>query len=650
MVATQEHITAATPHGATVVDGGVTIRFWAPAAEHVYVAFDGKGTYLPDPADELLRNPGTGDWTGFFPGVTAGTKYRYFVVGTGVKPGFKRDPRARELELYGYPDCDAVVVDNDEYPWHDDDFTPPAFSDLIVYQFHVGVYYAVDEQGHDRRPRRPAKLLDAVQRVPYLAELGVTAVQPLPVVEFQGEWSLGYNGTDIFSPEMDYCVDPADLPPYFEHVNELLQARGAAPLRIDQLEGQVNQLKAFVDICHLYGIAVLIDVVYNHAGGGLDPQSLDYVDLPADPGPYNNAYFSYQGWAGGRVFAFHRAEVRRFLIDNAKMFLDEYHADGLRFDEVTVIDAMGGWGFCQEMTAELRAYKPAAVQIAEYWGEFRWLAVQQPPAGMGFDIGYTDGIRDDVRSVLAQAAGGAGAWVDVGRLANGLRRPVNTEFAWQAYNCLENHDLVLDMDDHRAPRIARVSDSANPRSWYARSRSRVATGVLLTAPGVPMLFMGEEFLEDKLWSDSPDRTDHLIWWDGAQGDDPAMADFLRCTRELIHVRRSQPALRAEPITVYPADQANRVLAYQRWVPGSGRDVVVVVSLNESTLWSYQLGFPRPGRWREIFNSDYYDNFPNPWVAGNNGGVTADGAGMHGFGQSATLTIPANSVLIFAVDD
>ena len=76
---------------------------------------------------------------------------------------------------------------------------------------------------------------------------------------------------------------------------------------------------------------MIFDVVYNHAGGGLDPQSIDYIDLPADPGPDNNAYFSADGWAGGRVFAFHRPEVRSFLIDNATMFLDEYHADGLRF-------------------------------------------------------------------------------------------------------------------------------------------------------------------------------------------------------------------------------------------------------------------------------------------------------------------------------
>ncbi|MEU4216516.1 alpha amylase C-terminal domain-containing protein [Actinoplanes sp. NPDC026623] len=646
MPAAQDHINPANPMGADLIGGGVTMRFWAPAAERVHVAFGGIDGYRPDPADELVKDPATGHWTGFFPGIGPGTKYRFLVHGPGGT-SFKRDPRAYELELYGYPDCDALVVDHDAYPWHDADFRTPELADLIVYQFHVGVFHAIDGDGNDRRPKRVAKLLDAVQRVPYLADLGVNAVQPLPVVEFQGAWSLGYNGTDLFSPEMDYCVAPEDLPPYLELLNALLSARGAEPLAEAELAGQVNQLKAFVDICHLYGIAVLIDVVYNHAGGGLDPQSIDYIDLPAEPGPDNNAYFTRDGWAGGRVFDYAGPEVRRYLIDNARMFLEHYHADGLRFDEVSVIDAKGGWFFCQELTAELRRHKPSAVQIAEYWGEQRRLAVQRPPEGMGFDIGYSDGIRDAVRSTLAEAARGAGATVHIGRIGAGLRQA--SEHGWRSYHCLENHDLVLDADDHREPRIARLADAADPRSWYARSRARAATGVLLTAPGVPMLFMGEEFLEDKLWSDSPDRADRLIWWDGAQGADRHMADFLRFTRDLIHLRRRHPALRADPITVWqPAD---RVLAWQRWVPGAGRDVVVVLSLSESTFYdgSLRVGLPLPGRWHEVFNSDAYDNFPNPWVSGNGGAVEASGPGLHGFAQSAGLTVPANGILVLTRD-
>ncbi len=650
MPAPQEHITASTPMGANLTGDGATFRVWAPGAEHVYVALDGAAGYQPRPQDELVKDPATGHWTGFFPDVVDGTKYRLFVVGPGGS-GLKRDPWARELDLEGYPDCDGIVRDPGSYPWHDGGFRPPAFNDLIVYQFHVGTFYARDDQGRDRRPHRVAKFLDALDRVEYLADLGVNALQPLPLVEFQGEWSLGYNGTDLFSPEMDYCVAPADLAPYLQKVNALLAKKGCPPLGPEHLSGQVNQLKAFVDICHLYGLAVLVDVVYNHAGGGFDPQSIDHFDFPAHPDQWNSLYFSGDDWAGGRVFAFQRAEVRAFLIANAKMLLDEYHADGLRFDEVTVIDRKGGWRFCQDLTETLRYQKPAAVLVAEYWGEYRWLATWRPPEGMGFDVGYADGLRDGVRGVVARAAGG-GARIDIGQLQPGLERPPNVAFAWQAYNCLENQDLVLDADgDHRKPRIPRLADSTNPRSWYARSRARVATGLLLTAPGVPMLFMGQELLEDKLWSDNPNRADLLICWDGLEGGDRHVSDFHRFARDLIWLRRRHPALRSDPVTVYPPDEGSRVLAFHRWVSGAGRDVVVVVSLCESTFsdHGYALGFPLPGHWHEVFNSDVYDHFPNPWAQGNPGGVTADGPPMHGMPQSAGITIPANSVLVLARD-
>jgi hypothetical protein len=195
---------------------------------------------------------------------------------------------------------------------------------------------------------------------------------PLPFVEFRTPFSHGYNGTDIFSPEMDYCLGPAELPPYLARVNALLAKKGCAPITVAQLTGQVNQLKAFVDVCHLYGLAVLPDVVYNHAGGELDDQSLDFFNRPANPGEANSIYFSTGREAGGKVFNYREPDVREFLIGNARMFLDEYHVDGFRFDQVTVIDNNGGWYFCQNLTDTLRYHKPSAALIAEYWGEHRW--------------------------------------------------------------------------------------------------------------------------------------------------------------------------------------------------------------------------------------------------------------------------------------
>jgi 1,4-alpha-glucan branching enzyme len=141
---------------------------------------------------------------------------------------------------------------------------------------------------------------------------------PLPFQEYQGENSLGYNGTDLFSPEMDYAVQARDLAPYIARVNRLLAAKGFGPLTAAQLTGQINQFKAFIDVCHLYGIAVIADVVYNHAGGGFDDQSIKFFDRQPYTTDNNSLYFTDQDHAGGRVFAFWKKEVRQFLIVNGK--------------------------------------------------------------------------------------------------------------------------------------------------------------------------------------------------------------------------------------------------------------------------------------------------------------------------------------------
>lgn len=220
--------------------------------------------------------------------------------------------------------------------------------------------------------------------------------------------------------------------------------------------------------------------------------------------------------------------------------------------------------------------------------------------------------------------------------------PPGLDHAWRAVTCVENHDLVLVDRDRRLPVLA---DSSAPRSWYARSRSRVATGLLLTAPGIPQLFMGQEFLESRPWDSNPGGP-NLLDWAALHTGDKVMADHLRFTQELMRLRSIQPALRGDNVHPYHVSDANRVLAFHRWL-SSGADVIVVASLNESTWWNYDLGFPVRGFWREVFNSDVYDNWVNPWVAGNGGGVEAAGSPMHGFATSATVVIPANGIVVFA---
>jgi 1,4-alpha-glucan branching enzyme len=125
-----------------------------------------------------------------------------------------------------------------------------------------------------------------------------------------------------------------------------------------------------------------------------------------------------------------------------------------------------------------------------------------------------------------------------------------------------------------------------------------------------------------------------------------MRDFHRFVTDLVHLRRSQPALRDEGVRVPQVHEQDRVIVMHRWVEGQGRDVVVVASFNETSLDAYPVEMPWPGDWSETFNSDFYDHLPNPWVTGNAGRVFADAGAGSVYPYTAKVRIPANAALIF----
>lgn len=649
----QQNISAATPLGATVIPGGITFRVWVPRAQAVYlnpnVAADGS-VQLTD--DRVMVKDANGYWTAFEAGAVDGFLYRYYVVGN-VSSGYKRDPYARELKDDVFPNCDCIARDGDVYPWHDAGFVIPDFSDLIIYQFHIGVF-AISTAGV------ASNFLDVVGKLEYLADLGVNMLQPLPITE-QESGSMGYAGGDYFSPDFPYvCTDNTALPGYLATINGLLAQKGQAPLTLADITPGVAQLKVLVDLAHLYGMSVAFDVVYGHGGGFEgDDNALYYMDRFAPVGQDNNdsLYFTNVGVAGGLAFALWNEPVAQFLLDNAAFFLRECHVDGFRYDEVSQLLQAGqgsAWTFCRNLTNEVRNRNPRVLQNAEFWLEGGNLPNSQVPVispaasgGAGFDVVQHDALRNGIRALIAAASGGASAAVSMSGFAPNLY-PAGMDHAWRAVPCVENHDYVYLGHEGQAdagPRIPALADPSNHRSWYARSRTRVATSLLLLAPGIPQLFMGQEFLEDKLWSENPNGN-NLIWWDGLNSD-PTMGWQLRCTRDLIALRKAQPALRGDSVRAFCTDDNARVLGFHRWIEGVGQDVIVVATLMETTLYGYSIGFPFAGFWREIFNSDVYDNWVNPIVAGNDGGITAGGPPMQGFSTSAAITIPANGVVVFS---
>jgi 1,4-alpha-glucan branching enzyme len=372
---------------------------------------------------------------------------------------------------------------------------------MIVYQCHIGTFSRSAGSGL-------STYLDVVDKTEYLAELGANVIQPLPLTEFEATPGLGYDNCDYYSPEMGYQVsDETQLERHLETINRLLRQKGRSPLQLGAIRGGDAQLKLMVDVLHLYGMAVVCDVVYNHGGGfggfdGIpeDGEAIFFWDRQKRGDNNRSLYFTDQTYSGGLGFALFKQPVSDFLVQNALYLLSEFHIDGLRYDEISQLlnlNVHTGPDFCRRITAACRKSRPDAIHNAEFWpsesGVVSAFDVVNDPThgGLGFDARQADGLRSVVRAAIASAADGQHANVDMDSIAFQIQNVPDFRDKWRAVQCVENHDIVY---KGREPRVARLADPSNARSWYARSRSRVATGLLLTAPGIPQLFMGQEFL------------------------------------------------------------------------------------------------------------------------------------------------------------
>ena len=632
--------------GGHLVARGATFRVWAPAAREVLLVWGNQERSEKPGPEWALRREGE-FFVGFVRGAKDGDLYRYWVAGPNGE-GPKRDPFARELEWGGYPDCDAILRDPTSYSWVSKDYVPRAPHQLVLYQLHVGTFASVDRMGRDIRKSRVGRFLDILELFEHLVALNVTGIQLLPIVEWQTKTSMGYNGTDIFSPEMDHFVPPTELSRYLSKLDDLRQAKGAPALGAGDLEKGVNQLKAIIDLFHLYGIAVYFDVVYNHLGGAFDPQSIHLFDFHSTEHKRHGPHFQNAGWAGGCIPDYDLEPVRQFLIENALAMAAEYRIDGIRYDEVTVIDGHGGWAFCQEMNRALDASAPALVNVAEYWrNDKSWVIRDVARNGAGFDAAWLDTVRDRVRDVIGAAARGSWERVNMSGLAGALWPTFGDaeERFWRAVHCIDNHDLSHASKDDKLPRIARLADQNNSRSWYGRSRSRVANALLLSAPGIPMLFMGQEILEDKYWSDNPGRhAGTLVWWEGLQLQE-VMQWHLKFMQDFLRLRRDRVGLSGRYSVPYQVHDIDRVLVLLRGTGEGADDIVVIVSLNEHRLADYEIGLPHGGDWFVLLNGDAYEADPNRRVENPYTAIEANGPGRATMPTSARVTIPANGVLV-----
>ena len=441
--------------GAIVHDAGVAFRVWAPNADAVF-ATGGFNGWSED-ATAMAPEEG-GMWYADVAGAKPGDEY-LFLIHNGDAVLSRIDPYARAVTTSV---GNAIVVDP-RHDW-DDGFDPPPWNELVIYEMHVGTFNRPDED-------TAGTFADAIEKLGHLKRLGVNAVQIMPAMEFAGDVSWGYNPAHIFAVESTY--------------------------------GGPEGFKAFIDAAHQSGIAVILDVVYNHFGpGDLDLWRFDGWSENDKGGIYfYNDWRSETPWGDTRP-DYGRDQVRRFICDNALYWLEEYHLDGLRFDMTLYIrsvrgdegdegDALEeGWSLLQRINGEIAERFPGRITIAEDLRNRAEITAGVEEGGAGFGAQWDSQFVHPVREVLIAPDDAAR---HMARVAHALTHHYNGD-AFRRVIYTESHDEVA----NGKARIPHEIAPGDPSHLAAQKRSTLGAALMFTAPGIPMLFQGQEFLAGRL--------------------------------------------------------------------------------------------------------------------------------------------------------
>ena len=593
--------------GAIPHSEGTTFRVWAPYAEAVFVT----GSFNNWHRSQIpLAREKDGHWSVTVPGVGIGDTYK-FVLKRNGRQFLRTDPYAKDVRA---PYQDGVVR-NGFVPGLDTavspkttPFQPPALHELVIYEMHVGTFG--DEAG------QPLYNFDAViQKLPYLRILGINAIELMPVKAFPGELSWGYNP--------------------------------AHPFAISQVYGGPDKFKQLIQAAHAQGIAVIVDVVYNHFG----PQELSLWQFDGWQQHGLGGIYFYNDWRSKTPWAdtrpdYGRPEVRRYIRDNVRMWLDEYQIDGLRWDATSYIrNAHGhdgdpganipeGWRLMQGINAEMQHHNPHHIRIAEDLQANNWLTEPIDQGGAGFNAQWDSQFVHPIRQVIITPN-------DNDRDMLAVRDALLFRYGADAFSRViytESHDEVA----NGKARVVHEVAVADGNDALTAKRAALGAALVFTAPGVPMIFQGQEFLEDG-WFDDKRPLD----WRKAEQNGGMVALY----RHLISLRRNLDGktrgLSGQSINVFHVNDAAKLIAFHRWHHGGpGDDVIVVANFANRPLTDYKLGFPHAGKWQVRFNSDlktYHPSFTSYHVPA----ITAVPGEYDQLAYHATLSIGPYSVIILS---
>jgi maltooligosyltrehalose trehalohydrolase len=459
------------------------------------------------------------------------------------------------------------MIDQHSFAWSEGRWKAPPLSSAIIYELHIGTF-------------TPDGTFEAaIERVPHLVNLGVTHVELMPVAEFSGDRGWGYDGVDLYAPHHAY--------------------------------GGADGLKRLVDNCHVQGLAVIMDVVYNHFG-----PSGNYL---SQFGPYQTDHYRTP-W--GAAVNFDRPgsdEVRRFLCDNALMWLRDYHFDGLRLDAIHAMVDTSAIHFLEQLALEVAALQSRLGRhlalIAESNLNDPRIVLPIEAGGYGIDAQWSDDFHHALHTFLTGET--AGYYADFGRLAQlakALTNPYVYDGCYSEYRKRRHGRPPTGLSGFRFLGYSQTHDQVGNRAKGERSsmlmnvnRLKIAAALVMTAPFVPMLFQGEEWgastpffyfsghQETELGravSEGRKQEFSAFGWDPDEIPDPQAfetftrskldwsevarephSDLLQWYRDLMRLRRQSPELtdgRLDRVNVKFDEQAS-------WLTMSRGPIVVVIN-------------------------------------------------------------------------
>jgi len=528
--------------GAVINDGAVTFRVWAPNAKKVFVG----GSFNNwSKNDIILEAENDGYWSVITDQASERDEYKFFIEYNG-KILSRNDPYAFEVTNSN----GNSIIRTLDFKWEDEDFKMPSWNELVIYELHVGTF-------NRSSPDAVGTFKDVIEKLDYLKNLGINCIELLPVAEFAGGISWGYNPAHPFAIEQDY--------------------------------GGPDGFAKLVNEAHKKGIAVIMDVVYNHFG----PSDVDLWQFDGwsenDKGGiyFYNDHRSDTPWGDTRP-DYGREEVRQYLRDNALMWIEKYHCDGLRMDATSYIRYEGGGlGYdteieegnvlMRDINSEIREKYPHVLTIAEdLKGDSRVTdAVKDNGLAYGsqWDMNFVHPVREVIEDTHDDSR-------DLQKVVDALEfKYSNDAFSRIVYT--ESHDEVA----NGKARVPEEIQPGNAESDFAKKRAILGIVLTLTAPGIPMLFQGQEFIEDEYFQD----TEGLDWEKEKKhkGIEKLIGDIIK-----LRTGESEGAkgLRSQHIEILHVNHDAKILAYNRFDANDPSEpVLVVLNFSNQEYENYSIG-------------------------------------------------------------